>query len=128
MAHAVLHADQAQPVRRIARGAKHGAAGMGVEPIPWRASKARRRQRWKPKGRDATGGSMRSTIARPGIAGGRTNAFNAGAQVHEHAEPFLRISVKLQNRKSVEAALCPSTDTDARFHGIPYSANQRFSA
>ena len=62
------------------------------------------------------------------IAGGRTNAFNAGAQVHEHAEPFLRISVKLQNRKSVEAALCPSADTDARFHGIPYSANQRFSA
>jgi hypothetical protein len=34
MAHAVLHADQAQPVRRIARGAKHSAAGMGVEPIP----------------------------------------------------------------------------------------------
>jgi len=34
MAHEVLHADQVQPVRRIARGAKHGAAGMGVEPIP----------------------------------------------------------------------------------------------
>jgi hypothetical protein len=37
MAHAVLHADQAQPVRRIrrmARGAKLSAAGMGVEPIP----------------------------------------------------------------------------------------------
>ena len=34
MAHAVLQADQVQPVRRIARGAKHSAAGMGVEPIP----------------------------------------------------------------------------------------------
>ena len=34
MAHAVLQADQAQPVRCIARGAKHSAAGMGVEPIP----------------------------------------------------------------------------------------------
>jgi hypothetical protein len=34
MVHAVLQVDQAQPVRRIARGAKHGAAGMGVEPIP----------------------------------------------------------------------------------------------
>jgi hypothetical protein len=34
MAHAALHADQAQPVRRIARGAKHSAAGMGGEPIP----------------------------------------------------------------------------------------------
>lgn len=67
--HEVLHADQAQPVRRIARGAKHGAAGMGFEPIPWRASEARRRQRWKPKGRDAIGGSMRSTTVRPGIAG-----------------------------------------------------------
>ena len=34
MAHVVLQGDQAQPVRRIARGAKHSAAGMGVEPIP----------------------------------------------------------------------------------------------
>src|SRR5471030_2510046 len=30
---------------------------------------ARRRQRWKPKGRDAIGGLMRSTTAWPGIAG-----------------------------------------------------------
>ena len=30
---------------------------------------ARRRQRWTPKGRDAIGGSMRSTTAWPGIAG-----------------------------------------------------------
>jgi len=43
MAHAVLQADQVQPVRRIARGAKHSAAGIG--------------------------GSMRSTTAWPGIAG-----------------------------------------------------------
>jgi hypothetical protein len=50
------------------------------------------------------------------------------AQAHELAEPFSLIPVKLQNRKSVEAALCPSTDTEARFHGIPYFTNQRFSA
>jgi len=78
--------------QRIARGAKYGAAGMGFEPIPWRASEARRRQRWKPKGRDAIGGSMRSTTARPGIAGGRTDAVNAGtknsdSQNRPHASP-----------------------------------------
>lgn len=64
--------DQAPPVRRTARGAKHRAAGTGLQPVPWSASEARRRQGWKPTGRDAIGGSMRSTTARPGIAGGRT--------------------------------------------------------
>lgn len=57
---------------------------------------------------------------------GRTKAFNA--QTHENVEPLLRTSVKLQNRQSVDAALCQSTNTEARFHGVPYSANQRFSA
>jgi hypothetical protein len=57
---------------------------------------------------------------------GRTKDFNA--QTHENVEPVLRISVKLQNRPFVEAALCPSTNTKARFHAIPYSANERFSA
>ena len=38
---AALQADQAEPVRRQPRGAKRSAAGMGVEPIPWRASAAR---------------------------------------------------------------------------------------
>jgi hypothetical protein len=66
---AAMPADQAEPVRRPSKGAKRSAAGMGFEPIPWRASEARRRQRWKPKGRDAMGGSMRSTRARPGIDG-----------------------------------------------------------
>ena len=60
-------------------------------------------------------------------------ALNSGRHrtrfdVHKHAKPFSRICVKRQSRKSAEAALCSSTDTDARFHGIPYSANQRFSA
>ena len=75
-------------------------------------------------------GSMRSTTAWPGIAGdARTasmlkhkNSWNpewVSTQTHEYAEPLLRLSVKQQNRQSVEAALCPSTDTDARFHGIP---------
>ena len=41
---------------------------------------ARRRQRWKPKGRDAIGGLMRSTTAWPGIAGDARWTFNAGAQ------------------------------------------------
>ena len=41
MAHEVWQADQAQPVRRIARGAKYSAAGMGVKPIPGGASVAR---------------------------------------------------------------------------------------
>jgi hypothetical protein len=57
---------------------------------------------------------------------GRTKAFNA--QTHENVEPFLRTSVKQQNRQSAEAALCSSTNTEVRFHTIPYSANQRFSA
>ncbi len=43
-------ADQAPPVRRICRGAKRRAAGTGLQPVPWRASEARRRQGWKPKG------------------------------------------------------------------------------
>lgn len=48
-------------------------AGVGVNPTQAKraAPQARRRQRWKPKGRDANGGSMRSTRARPGYAGGR---------------------------------------------------------
>jgi hypothetical protein len=57
---------------------------------------------------------------------GRTKDFNA--QTHENVEPFLRTSVKLQNRQSVEAALCSSTNTEVRFHAIPYSVDQRFSA
>ena len=57
---------------------------------------------------------------------GRTKAFNV--QTHENVEPVLRISVKQQNRQSVEAALCSSTNTEVRFHAIPYSVNQRFSA
>ena len=43
-------ADQAPPVRRTARGANRSAAGTGWQPVPWRASTARRRQGWKPKG------------------------------------------------------------------------------
>ena len=57
---------------------------------------------------------------------GRTKDFNA--QTHENVEPVLRLSVKLQNRQSVEAALCSSTNTEVRFHAIPYSTNQRFCA
>ena len=41
---------------------------------------------------------------------GRMKDFNA--QTHENVEPFLRISVKQQNRQSVEAALCSSTNTE----------------
>jgi len=100
---------------------------------------ARRRQRWKPKGRDAIGGLMRSTTAWPGIAGDarwtsmlvHKDSWNRKcvvAKTHENVEPFLRTSVKQQNRQSVEAALCSSTNTEVRFHAIPYSANQRFSA
>ena len=57
---------------------------------------------------------------------GRTKAVNT--QTHENVEPFLRTSVKLQNRQSVEAALCSSTNTEVRFQAIPYSVDQRFSA
>ena len=57
---------------------------------------------------------------------GRTKDFNA--QTHQNVEPFLRTSVKVQNRQSVEAALCSSTNTEVRFHAILYSANQRFCA
>ncbi len=57
---------------------------------------------------------------------GRTKDFNA--QTHENAEPLLRLSVKLQNRQSVEATLCSSTNTEVWFHAIPYSVSQRFSA
>ena len=82
---------------------------------------------------------MCSTTAWPGIAGDarmssmpmHKDSWNPKcvvAQIHENVEPFLRTSVKLQNRQSVQAALCPSTDTEARFHGIPYFATQRFSA
>ncbi len=39
------------------------------------------------------------------------------AQAHEFAEPFSLISVKLQNRKSVEAVLCLWTGMSARLHG-----------
>jgi len=48
-------------------------AGVGVNPTQAKraAPQAQRRQRWKPKGRDANGGSMRSTTARPGFAGRR---------------------------------------------------------
>jgi len=56
---------------------------------------------------------------------GRTMDFNAGAQ--GFLEPVLRLSVKLQNRQSVEAALCSSTNTEVRFHAIPYSVNWRCS-
>ena len=49
------------------------------------------------------------------------------AKTHENVEPVLRLSVKLQNRQSVEAALCSSTNTEVRFHAIPYSVNWRCS-
>ena len=64
---AAMHADQAKPVRWCSRGAKRSAAGMGFSRSPGAGKQsaqrrqARRRQRWKPKGRDAIGGSMRST-------------------------------------------------------------------
>ena len=35
-------ADQVQPVRRLFRGAKQRAAGIGGTPFPWSASDARR--------------------------------------------------------------------------------------
>ncbi len=55
-------------VRRLHRGAKHSAAGMGVAPIPWRqaqraAPQTRRREGLKPNGRDSEDGTGRSSKA-----------------------------------------------------------------
>jgi hypothetical protein len=70
-------------------------------------SAARRRQGWKPKGRDDLFGSMRSTTARPGIAGRRTEihgACNASSPICE--EPENRTSVNQQDHPHAVAAAC----------------------
>lgn len=102
--YAVLQADQAQPVRRSPRGAKRSAAGMGLQPIPWRqaaraappgaqasAMKAR-------EGRDATGGSMRQ----------HASAARPRRETHKSVNPANRIHGETQNRRA------ESTGTHAR--------------
>ena len=66
-------ATVADKVMKSGKTDRQATAGVGVNPTQAKraAPQARRRQRWKPKGRDANGGSMRSTTARPGFAGRR---------------------------------------------------------
>lgn len=90
---------------------------------------ARRRQRWKPKGRDAIGGSMRSDSAtrhRRGRTGcsqlleRKTQARKTALTPrHKTTKPQNHKTTKPQIRKSAKAALHPYADTDVRLSETP---------
>ena len=116
--------DQAPPVRRARRGAKHRAAGTGLKPVPWRASEARRRQGWKPKGarrhrwldaqHDSATRQSRGTHRNP------WNLQCVFVQNLRNTKPTSRICVNPQNRTFVKATLCPCTNPDLLICVKPY--------
>ena len=109
-------ADQAPPVRRTWRGAKHSAAGTGLQPVPWRASEARRRQGWTPKGArrhrwlDAQHDS--ATRHRRGTHRNPWNLQCIFTQNLRSTKPSSRNCVNPQNRTFVKATLHRCTNPD----------------
>lgn len=78
---------------------------------------ARRRQRWKPRGRDAIGGSMRSTTA-PGIAGRRKAVVYVGTDARGLVEPELRLYSNPRTRRTAFAHSCETTEPKRRRSGF----------
>ncbi len=75
------------------------------------------------RGRDANGDSMRSTTARPGIAGRRTKPWNletTSTETQKTHNPFPRLCVNPQNRRSTNPALRQPTKLDLRLGADPY--------
>ncbi|WP_171016040.1 hypothetical protein [Ramlibacter sp. 2FC] len=111
-------ADQASPVRRTCRGAKHRAAGTGLQPVPWRASEARRRQGWKPKGArrhrwlDAQHDS--ATRHRPGDA-------------RKSVEPAMRLYSKPQKYKTTFTHLRKPTEPCIRKRSFVFMRKSGFT-
>ncbi|QFZ84673.1 hypothetical protein GFK26_18805 [Variovorax paradoxus] len=79
----------------LPRGKRSAQAGSAVKAAGVRDG--------SPKGRDAAGGSMRSTTARPGTAGRRTNAFAAEPYARRLVKPVMRLCTMPRVRRTASA-------------------------
>lgn len=118
-------ADQAAPVRRTRRGAKRRAAGTGGHRSPGGQAKRASVSDVSPQGRDGICGSLRSTPARPGYAGRRTDCRThtdtplgkyADASTHTNDFTYRHKAIKLQNGIPTRPLLRTTANTAARFY------------